>query len=259
MGARASITAARRTAPRPRRARRACAPSPTSNAVSTTPYTSAVSAAVIVSAPGTSRRAALGAEVSSSAARPSTDDEDAERDVDEQHRTPAERPVRTPPRRMPSAPPPAEVALHTASARVARARRGVGRGQQAERAGREQRGADALHGARAEQHAAAGRDAAREAREREDRPADQVHALAAVVVADPPAEQDQAAERQQVGVDHPLQVGGAEVQAAPYRRQCDVDDRRVQHHHALPQARRRERRPRGKPARGPRASSTRQS
>ena len=49
------------------------------------------------------------------------------------------------------------------------------------------------------------------------------------MVAESAAEQDQAAQCQQVGVDDPLSSVGLEVQAATHRRQRDVDDRRVEH------------------------------
>jgi hypothetical protein len=52
-------------------------------------------------------------------------------------------------------------------------------------------------------------------------------------VAHPPAEQQQAAEGERVGVDDPLQVRTGEVQRVLNMRQCDVDDGRVEHDHQL--------------------------
>jgi hypothetical protein len=60
--------------------------------------------------------------------------------------------------------------------------------------------------------------------------------LPAQQVGQPAAEQQQAAERQAVGGDHPLPVHGAESQRALCRRQRDVHHRQVQHHHELRQA-----------------------
>ena len=48
-----------------------------------------------------------------------------------------------------------------------------------------------------------------------------------------PGEQQEAGERDQVGVDHPGEAGLGEVQVALDRRQRDVDDRRVEHDHQL--------------------------
>ena len=59
------------------------------------------------------------------------------------------------------------------------------------------------------------------------------HALAAAVVGDPAAEEQQTAERQRVGRDHPLTVGDRDVQGVLRRGQCDRHDGRVQHHHQL--------------------------
>ena len=133
--------------------------------------------------------------------------------------------VSAPPRNTPTAPPLAAVVLHTARARV-RARRSVyTERQQAQGSRRQQRRSDPLHRSRRQQHAAVRRYPAGQTRGREDQSADQVDPLAAEMVAEAPAEQDQAAQRQQVGIDHPLQIGRAEMQPTPHRRQRDVHDR----------------------------------
>ena len=50
------------------------------------------------------------------------------------------------------------------------------------------------------------------------------HPLAPEQVAGPPAEQHEPGERDRVGVDHPLQPGGAEPQVRSHGRQGDIDD-----------------------------------
>ena len=60
--------------------------------------------------------------------------------------------------------------------------------------------------------------------------------LAAQQVGQPAAEQQQAAERQGVGSDHPLPVHGSEMQRTLRGRERDVHHREVEHHHELRQA-----------------------
>ena len=72
--------------------------------------------------------------------------------------------------------------------------------------------------------------------QREQRGADEEHAAAAEQVGRAPAEHQEAGERQRVGVDHPLQAGGREMQPGAHRRQRDVDDRDVEDDHELGQA-----------------------
>ncbi len=50
-------------------------------------------------------------------------------------------------------------------------------------------------------------------------------------VAQPPAQQQEAAKGQHVGVDHPHERGFGKAQVRPDGRQCDVHDGRVQHDH----------------------------
>ena len=71
---------------------------------------------------------------------------------------------------------------------------------------------------------------------REQHDADQEQAPLAVEVAEPAAEQQEAAEGQQVGVDHPDQRRLGEAEVAADRRQGDVHDRRVEHDHQVAQA-----------------------
>ena len=75
--------------------------------------------------------------------------------------------------------------------------------------------------------------------------ADEEDALAAEEVAEPAGEQQQAAEGDQVAVDHPGQARLAEVEVPLDRGEGDVDDRRVEHDHQLPEADDEERDPPG--------------
>src|SRR4029079_18703829 len=110
---------------------------------------------------------------------------------------------------------------------------GERRGQQRERRGREHRREDALQRTRRHEHperlcGAAQRGCAREAQKaRDERP------LAPEEVRDAPAEQEQAAERERVGGDHPLAGVVGEAEVALGGRQRDVHDGHVQHHEQL--------------------------
>ena len=59
------------------------------------------------------------------------------------------------------------------------------------------------------------------------------HALAAEVVGDAPAQQQEAGEGQRVRREHPLAVGRRDVQGPLRRGQGDDDDGGVEHHHQL--------------------------
>ena len=100
--------------------------------------------------------------------------------------------------------------------------------------GRRQRAADALREARADQQRLARGEAAQQRREREERKAAQEHAPATDQVAEPPGQQQQPAERDQVGVDDPRQRRLREAEIRLDRRQRDVHDRGVEddHHEA---------------------------
>ena len=71
---------------------------------------------------------------------------------------------------------------------------------------------------------------------REEDEAGEEHALAPDQVAGAPAEQEEAAEEQRVGVDDPLQARLGEAEVGLDRRQRDVHDRRVEDHHELREA-----------------------
>ena len=109
-------------------------------------------------------------------------------------------------------------------------------GQQRQRRRHQQRGERALAGPRGDQHGEVDRGAADGRDAGEPGQAGQERDLAAQQVGQPAAEQQQAAERQRVGGDHPLPVHGSEAQRPLRGRQRDVHHRQVQHHHQLRQA-----------------------
>ena len=87
-----------------------------------------------------------------------------------------------------------------------------------------------------DQHALRDRHGAAQRRERERGDADHEQLAVAVQVAEAPAEQQEPAERQQVGVDDPRQRRLREAQVGLDRRQRDVHDRRVEDDHQRPEA-----------------------
>ena len=109
-------------------------------------------------------------------------------------------------------------------------------GQQRQRRRDQQRRERALAGPRRHQHGEVDRGAADGRHAGEPGQAGQERDLPAEQVGQPAAEQQQAAERQGVGGDHPLPVHGGEVQRPLRGRQRDVHHRQIQHHHQLGQA-----------------------
>ena len=75
------------------------------------------------------------------------------------------------------------------------------------------------------------REPAGDRRDREERDPDQEHPPVAEEVTEPSAEQEEAAEGEQVGVHDPGERGLGEAEVGPDRRQGDVHDRRVEHDH----------------------------
>ena len=160
-------------------------------------------------------------------------DDRADRHVDEQHPAPGQVGGQ-------------QAAGHQADRGAADAHRGVdahrpvarrplreGGGDQGQRGRGDDRGADALHRAGGEQPGLRGGEPAEQRGQREqDHPGDE-HPPASEDVAGPAAEQQQAAEGQGVGVDHPLQAGAGEPERALDVGQRDVHDRGVQYHHQL--------------------------
>jgi hypothetical protein len=106
-------------------------------------------------------------------------------------------------------------------------------GQQRERRRRQERGADALHGADGDEHLRGGRETARQRGGREQAEAGEEDAAAAEEVARPAAEQQEAAERERVGVDDPLEAVDREPEIGLDRGKRDVHDRDVEDHHEL--------------------------
>ena len=153
------------------------------------------------------------------------DQGDADRDVDEQH------------------PPPVEVFGEDAAEQQAQRGAGAGhrgvhgerpvaflalrerRRHQRQRGGRRDGPADALDDPTGEEQLEVRGGATEEAAEGEQGQADDEHLPAPEDVAGPPAQQQQAAERQRVRVDRPRHVGLGLVEVAGHRRQGDVDDR----------------------------------
>ena len=118
--------------------------------------------------------------------------------------------------------------------RLAALRRiGERRRQQRQRGRGEQRAEGALQRARADEHAEAVGRATDGRGAGEAQQADDEGPLAPEQVPDPAAEQQQRAERQRVGGDHPLAVVVGEAEVALRGRQRDVDDGHVEHDHQL--------------------------
>jgi len=125
------------------------------------------------------------------------------------------------------------IAAYTPNARGARRPLGEGGGDQRQRGRGDQRAAGALHRAGREQKGlAVGEPAGQGGGGEQQQPGDE-HLAAAEPVPGPAAEQQQPAEGQRVGVDHPFQAGAGKAERPLDVRQRDVDDGRVQHHHQL--------------------------
>ena len=114
-----------------------------------------------------------------------------------------------------------------------------------QRAGHQERGADALQAAGGHQHPAAGRHRAQHRRHREDHQAHPQHRQPAELIGDRPCDEDQRAEGQQVAVHHPLLQRQAATEFPADRRQRQVDHRAVQKRHERGQHRDRDERPVG--------------
>ena len=106
-------------------------------------------------------------------------------------------------------------------------------GEEGEGTGCSQRRAQALDGPGPEERPPGDRQAADERAHGEDPDAEQEHPAAAEQVARPGSQQEEASEREDVGVDDPREGSRGEAQAPLDVREGDVDDRGVQHHHEL--------------------------
>ena len=116
---------------------------------------------------------------------------------------------------------------------------------QRERDGRGDGAAEALHGARGDEDPLRRREPAGERGDREEADPDQEQPAVAVEVAEPPAEEQEAAEGEQVGVHDPRERGLGEAEVVLDRRQRDVHDRHVEDDHQARQAEDVEREPAG--------------
>ena len=124
-------------------------------------------------------------------------------------------------------------------------RLGEDRHHQRKRDRRHDRAADPLHRPRRDEHALRGREAADERGRREERDPRQEQAAVAEEVAEPPAQQQEAAERQQVGVHDPRERRLGEPEILADRGKRDADDRHVEDDHQVAQAQDEERQPAG--------------
>ena len=154
-------------------------------------------------------------------------------DVDEEDRLPAEhvgqRPAGEQRRRRAEA---AEAAPHGERA-VALGSLGEGRHEDGQRRGRHDRGRDALRDARADEDGRRPGQPAQQRRDAEQRGAGQEHAPAPEQIARAAAEQEQAAEREQVRAEHPPRALGREAECVLDRRQREDHDLRVEDHHEV--------------------------
>jgi hypothetical protein len=98
----------------------------------------------------------------------------------------------------------------------------------------QQRAADALDGTRPYERRAVRREPAGERSEREEHRAHDEDAAAAVQVSERAAEQDKSRQRDEIPVDDPLQAREAHVEIGTELRECDVDDRRIEHRDRRP-------------------------
>jgi hypothetical protein len=94
-----------------------------------------------------------------------------------------------------------------------------------------------------DQHELIARQPACHRRQRERHDPGEKHPLAPKQVSQASSQQQKAAERDQVRVQNPRQVRLREAEVALHRRERDVHDRPIEHHHQLPHAHNRERHP----------------
>ncbi len=116
---------------------------------------------------------------------------------------------------------------------MARGSLGEGRRDERERRRGCDRRADALDGARGDEPCLRRRKPAQQGRQAEERDAGEEHPSPAEEIAASPAEQEQPPEGEDVGVDDPDQTGRGEAEGALHRRERDVHDGEIEHHHEL--------------------------
>ena len=120
--------------------------------------------------------------------------------------------VRMPPSSTPAAPPAPPIAPQMPTARLRAAPSCEGAREDRQRGGRDDRAAEALHDARGDQQDRGVGEAAGERGEREEHQPEDEHPPATEQVGGAAAEQQEAGERDRVGVDDPLQTVLGEVQ-----------------------------------------------
>nr|WP_274704599.1 hypothetical protein [Actinomadura geliboluensis] len=135
--------------------------------------------------------------------------------------------------RTPRAPPAAFTALQIPKARTRARPEGKASASSASAAGASAAAPTPCAARAAHQMAGRLREAAEQGREAEQAEPRQQDPLAAVPVGGLPAEQQQPAEGERVGVDHPGQPGRAEAEPGGDLREPDVHHRQVQRHHEL--------------------------
>ena len=141
--------------------------------------------------------------------------------------------VSRPPAIRPTAPPATLIAAYTPIARFRGGPSGKVVAISASAAAAIDRGAGTLDGAGREQpRLGGGEPASQRSRREQQQPGDE-HLAAAEQVPGPARQQQQPAEGQRVGVDHPFQAGAGKAERPLDVRQRHVDDGRVQHHHQL--------------------------
>ena len=141
--------------------------------------------------------------------------------------------VSTPPRRTPAAAPKPPTAPQTPSAMFRSPALCEGRHQDRERRRRDRRGAESLNRAGADQRRLGPGEPAEQRADRERDQPDHEDPPAPEDVRGAAAEQQEAAEDERVGGDHPLQVGLRESEIRLDRGEGNVHDRDVEHDHEL--------------------------
>ena len=199
---------------------------------STSPSTMPTMPNVEVRAPATSKWPRRRS-VSCSTMRPTSQDGEPDRHVDEHHPAPRHQLGQRAARHEADGSPGGRHGGEEADGPDPLGPFGEDGGQEGQRGGRGQRGADPLEGAGGQEHPAGDGQPAEERAHGEDGDAGQEGAAPAEEVAGPGPQEEQAAEGEQVGVEHPGELAPGEAEPLLDVREGDVDDRRVQDHHEL--------------------------
>ena len=141
--------------------------------------------------------------------------------------------VSTPPSSAPDEAPSPPTAAHRPRPRLRSGPSGSAEVMIESVAGSHDRAAEALQRAGGDQQRAGVGDRARQRRQGEQRHPDQEHAPASQQVGRAASQHQESGERERVGVDHPLQAGGREVQPVAHRRERYVDHGDVEDHHEV--------------------------